>query len=186
MAHRRGLRIVLVTAALGLGLAGGLLALSRRGPHRAPDFAVTDLEGRTVRLSALRGKVVVLNLWTTWCAPCVEEMPSIERLWAALQGDDFALLAVSQDEEGRRSVEPFVRRNRLSFPVFLDPEHEVGDRYGVWGYPETFVIDRNGYVVERVIGPRDWASAESLAALRALIAARDGGAEPPPGRRAPS
>jgi peroxiredoxin len=102
-------------------------------------------------------------------------MPSIERLWSTLQGDDFALLAVSQDEEGRHSVEPFVQRMKFSFPVFLDPEHEVGDRYGVWGYPETFVIDRNGYVAERVIGPRDWASNESLAALRALIAAGDAG-----------
>ena len=187
MAHRRGLRIALVTAVLGLGLAGGLVALSRRGPRLAPDFAVTDLEGRTVRLSALRGKVVVLNLWTTWCPPCVEEMPSIDRLWSALHGDDFALLAVSQDEEGRHAVEPFLARMRLSFPVFLDPDHQVGDRYGVWGYPETFVIDRNGYVVERVIGPRDWASADSLAALRALIAARDGGAPSPASApRAPS
>ena len=181
MARRRGLRIALVTAAVGLALAGGLFALSRRGPKRAPDFAVTDLQGRTVRLSALRGKVVVLNLWATWCAPCVEEMPSIERLWSTLRGDGFALLAVSQDEEGRRSVEPFVQRMKFSFPVFLDPEHEVGDRYGVWGYPETFVIDRNGYVVERVIGPRDWASPESLAALRTLIGAADG----EPSSRAP-
>ena len=181
MARRRGLRIALATATVGLALAGGLFALSRRGPQRAPDFAVTDLQGRTVRLSALRGKVVVLNLWATWCAPCVDEMPSIERLWSTLQGDDFALLAVSQDEEGRHSVEPFVQRMKFSFPVFLDPDHEVGDRYGVWGYPETFVIDRNGYVVERVIGPRDWASPESLAALRALIAAGDGG----PSGRAP-
>jgi len=186
VANRRGLKIGLVTATLGVVLAGGLVVLSRRGPQRAPDFAVTDLEGRTVRLSALRGKVVVLNLWTTWCPPCVEEMPSIERLWSTLHGDDFALLAVSQDEEGRHSVEPFLARMRYSFPVFLDPDREVGDRYGVWGYPETFVIDRNGYIVEHVIGPRDWASAESLASLRALIAARDGGVPSAPAPHAPS
>src|SRR4029077_14655275 len=72
VARRRGLRIALVATAVGLALGGGLFALSRRGPQRAPDFAVTDLQGRTVRLSALRGKVVVLNLWATWCAPCVE------------------------------------------------------------------------------------------------------------------
>ena len=98
----------------------------------------------------------------------------MERLWTTLQGNGFALLAVSQDEEGRRAVAPFVEQMKVSFPVFLDPEHEVGDRYGVWGYPETFVIDRNGRVVERVIGPRDWATPESVGALRALIAARDG------------
>ncbi len=186
MAGRRGLRIALVTAALGLAVGVGLLFLERRGPQRAPDFAVTDLQGRTVRLSALRGKVVLLNLWATWCAPCIEEMPSIERLWSTLGGDDFALLAVSQDEEGRRSVEPFVEKMRVSFPVFLDPDHEVGDRYGVWGYPETFVIDRNGYVVERVIGPRDWASPESVGSLRALIAADHGAAGVAPAPRAPS
>ena len=184
VAGRRGLRIVLVTPAIGVVLGGGLYAVAHRGRRAAPDFAVSDLEGRTVRLSALRGKVVVLNLWTTWCPPCVEEMPSIERLYSTLRGDDFALLAVSQDEDGKRAVEPFVARNRFSFPVFLDPEHQVGDRYGVWGYPETFVIDRNGLVVEHVIGPRDWASPATVGALRELIAARDDSGRPAP--RAPS
>jgi len=186
VAGRRGLRIGLVTAALGVVLAGALVLLGRRGPHVAPDFAVTDLQGRTVRLSAIRGKVVVLNLWTTWCPPCVEEMPSMERLWGTLHGDGFALLAVSQDEEGRHAVEPFVERMRLTLPVFLDPEHQVGDSYGVWGYPETFVIDRNGYVVERVIGPRDWATTAQVDALRALIAAGDAGTASAPAPRGPS
>src|SRR5439155_1143911 len=102
----------------------------------------------------------------TWCAPCVEEMPSLERLHAALRDADFALLAVSQDEDGKRVVVPFVERMHLSFPVLLDPEHQVGDRYGVSGYPETFVIDRNGYVVEHVIGPRDWAAPGEIAQVR--------------------
>jgi len=187
VANRRGLKIALVTGALSVALLAGVYLYARRGPKLAPDFTVTDLEGRTVRLSALRGKVVVLNLWATWCAPCVEEMPSIERLWTSLGGEDFALLAVSQDEEGRRTVEPFVKRMHLSFPVFLDPDHEVGDRYGVWGYPETFVIDRNGRVVERVIGPRDWDTPESVGAIRALIAARDGApASASPAPRGPS
>ena len=184
VANGRGLRILLVTGAVGLALAGGLLALARRGPALAPDFAVPDLAGRTVRLSGLRGKVVVLNLWATWCAPCVEEMPSLERLHAALRDADFALLAVSQDEDGKRVVVPFVERMHLSFPVLLDPERQVGDRYGVSGYPETFVIDRNGYVAEHVIGPRDWAAPGEIAALQALIAAGDGRGAPAP--RAPS
>src|SRR5204862_9678 len=179
VAGGRGLRILLVTGALGLAVAGGLLALARRGPTLAPDFVVPDLAGRTVRLSGLRGKVVVLNLWATWCAPCIEEMPSMERLYAELREADFALLAVSQDEDGKRVVAPFVERMHLSFPVLLDPERQVGDRYGVTGYPETFVIDRNGYVVEHVIGPRDWAAPGEIAALQALIAAGDPGGAPP-------
>ncbi|HJQ84570.1 MAG TPA: TlpA disulfide reductase family protein [Candidatus Binatia bacterium] len=191
MAGSRGLRIAIVTALVGVTLAAGLWFVTHRGPQRAPDFAVSDLEGRTVRLSALRGKVVVLNLWTTWCPPCLEEMPSMERLWTTLGGDDFALLAVSQDEDGRRAVESFVARTRVTFPVYLDPEHQVGDRYGVWGYPETFVIDRNGFIVERVIGPRDWSTPEAITQLRALIAARDeapraAGPSPAPAPRGPS
>jgi peroxiredoxin len=185
MATGRGVKVA--AGAVALAVAGGvaLLALGSRGPRLAPDFAVPDLAGQAIRLSALRGKVVVLNLWTTWCPPCLEEMPSMERLWASLHGDDFALLAVSQDEEGRHVVEPFVERMRLSFPVFLDPDRQVGDRYGVWGYPETFVIDRNGYVVERVIGPRNWAAPAQIAALRALIAGGGSGAAAP-APRAPS
>jgi len=184
MARRRGVRIAIATAVVGVAIAGGLFLARRRGPDLAPDFAVADLQGRTVRLSALRGKVVLLNLWATWCAPCVEEMPSIERLYRTLRGSDFEVLAVSQDEDGRRVVEPFATKQGLSFPIYLDPEHQVGDRYGVWGYPETFVIDRNGYVVERVIGPRDWDSPASIAGLRTLLAGSDG--RPSPAPRGPS
>jgi peroxiredoxin len=106
-------------------------------------------------------------------------MPSMERLYARLHDHGFQLLAVSQDEDGMRVVAPFVKQLGLSFPVLIDPDRQVGDRYGVWGYPESFVIDRNGYVVERVIGPRDWASAESVAGLEALMASDGGGASSP-------
>src|SRR5437762_14318262 len=109
----------------------------------------------------------------------------MERLYAQLHEADSALLAISQDEDGKRVVAPFVERMHLTFPVLLDPERQVGDRYGVTGYPETFVIDRNGYVVEHVVGPRDWAAPAEIAALEAPLAAGDrGGAPPAP--RAPS
>ena len=110
----------------------------------------------------------------------------MQRLYERLRDRDFQLLAVSQDEDGKRVVEPFVKEMRLSFPVLVDPDHQVGDRYGVWGYPETFVIDRAGHVVERVIGPRDWASPEEVASLEALIAAGDAGAASAEARRGPS
>jgi len=186
VARRRGLTVGLTAAAIGLAATAGLVWLQHRGPRLAPDFAVPDLSGQAVRLSALRGKVVLLNLWTTWCPPCREEMPSMQRLYDRLRDRDFQLLAVSQDEDGKRVVEPFVREMRLSFPVLVDPDHQVGDRYGVWGYPETFVIDRAGHVVERVIGPRDWASPEEVASLEALIAAGDAGAASAEARRGPS
>jgi len=186
VARRRGLTVGLTAAAIGLAATAGLVWLQHRGPRLAPDFAVPDLSGQAVRLSALRGKVVLLNLWTTWCPPCREEMPSMERLYERLRDRDFQLLAVSQDEDGKRVVEPFVKEMRLSFPVLVDPDHQVGDRYGVWGYPETFVIDRTGHVVERVIGPRDWASPEEVASLEALIAAGEAGAASAEVRRGPS
>ncbi len=171
---------------VGLAAAGGLLGLGHRGPVMAPDFAVPDLRGQAVRLSAYRGKVVLLNLWTTWCAPCREEMPSMERLYQRLRGRDFELLAVSQDEDGRPVVESFVRELGLSFPVLVDPDRQVGDRYEVTGYPETFLIDRNGRLAEHVIGPRDWVSADSLQTLESLIAADGVDAARAPAPHAPS
>ena len=187
MAAGRGLKVSLGAAALALLAAGALWALSRRGPELAPDFAAPDLSGHAVSLSSLRGKVVLVNVWATWCPPCRDEMPSMERLASHFRGRDFELLAVSQDEDGRDKVSSFVRELGLSFPVLLDPERQIGDRYGVWGYPETFVIDRSGHVVERVIGPRDWDSPASIAQIEALIAAGETpAASAPPAPRAPS
>jgi peroxiredoxin len=187
MATGRGLKVALGAAALAVVAGAALFALSTRGPALAPDFAVPDLNGQAVRLSALRGKVVVVNVWTTWCPPCRQEMPSMERLAAHFRGRDFQLLAVSQDEDDKEKVAAFVRELGLSFPVLIDPQRQVGERFGVWGYPETFVIDRNGYVVERVIGPREWDSPASLASLEALIAAGEApGASASRAQHAPS
>jgi peroxiredoxin len=170
MAAGRGVKVALGAAALAVAAGAALWALSSRGPTLAPDFAAPDLSGQAVSLAALRGKVVVVNVWATWCPPCRQEMPSMQRLAAHFRGRDFQLLAVSQDEDGKEKVEAFARELGLSFPVLLDPQRQVGERFGVWGYPETFIIDRNGYVVERVIGPREWDSPESLAQIEALIA----------------
>jgi cytochrome c biogenesis protein CcmG/thiol:disulfide interchange protein DsbE len=169
MANRRGVKIGLATAAIGLAAVLGLAALQHRGPSLAPDFAVPDLSGQAVRLSSLRGQVVLVNLWTTWCPPCREEMPSMERLYQRLKGRGFVLLAVSQDEAGKAAVEPFVRDLGLTFPVLIDPEHQVGDRFRVWGYPESFLIDREGRVAERIIGPRDWVAPDQVAAVERLL-----------------
>jgi peroxiredoxin len=146
----------------------------------APDFSVVDLAGTTVRLSALRGRVVLVNVWTTWCPPCRDEMPSMERLYQQLRGPDFELLAVSEDDGGIELVRSFARELGVTFPVLYDPERQVGTRYGVWGYPETFVVDRSGRIAERVIGPRVWDSPEQVAALHALMQAGSTPATMPP------
>jgi peroxiredoxin len=179
MADRRGLKIAVVAAAIGTAAALGLLTLRHRTPSLAPDFAVPDLAGQAVRLSAFRGRVVLVNLWTTWCPPCREEMPSMERLYQRLRDRGFALLAVSQDEGGAAVVEPFVRQLGLTFPILVDPEQQVGGRFHVWGYPESFLVDREGRIVERIIGPRDWAGPEQVAAVERLLDATTGGRPTP-------
>jgi peroxiredoxin len=171
MAASRGLRVLAGTVLVGLVLAGGVLWVRNRTLAMAPDFSVVDLTGRVVRLSALRGRVVLVNVWTTWCPPCRDEMPSMERLYQALRGPDFELLAVSEDEGTVDTVRAFVDDLAVTFPVLHDPQRQVGSRYGVWGYPETFIIDRAGRIVERVIGPRNWDTPEQRAALRGLMQA---------------
>lgn len=140
----------------------------------AADFKLTGLDGRTISLSSLRGKVVFLNVWATWCAPCREEMPSIETLYEEFSRDkDFVVLAVSQDTEGRNAVAPYMEKNRFKFTVLLDPENQVGDAYDVSGIPETFIIDRAGRIVAHHVGPYDWAQPEMRDALRELIDSRE-------------
>ena len=163
----------------GLGAAACLVVLvafaacERSGAlvgQPAPDFALPTLGGETVRLANLQGRVVFLNLWATWCEPCRAEMPAMQRLYERLGGADFEVLAVSADQGPVAAVTAFVGEHALTFPVLRDPELQVASRYRVTGYPETFVIDRNGRIVEHVIGPWTWDSPESVAAFRKLIA----------------
>lgn len=156
-----------------------LPAAARRGPavaagKLAADFTLKDLNGRTVSLSALRGKVVFLNIWATWCGPCRDEMPSIESLYEKFNADrDFVVLAVSQDTDGKL-VAPFVKKNNLKFTIVLDPRNVVGDTYDVSGIPETFIIDRDGRIVAHHLGPYDWANPEIRDALQELINSKSG------------
>jgi peroxiredoxin len=96
----------------------------------------------------------------------------MERLHERLKDRGFVLLAVSEDETGADGVKAFIEQMKVTFPVLLDPEGEVGRKYGVWGFPESFLVDREGRIVERVIGPRDWASPAQIARIEALLAAR--------------
>ena len=134
----------------------------------APDFLLPDLNGQVVRLSQLKGKVVLLNVWTTWCPPCRKEMPTMETLYRRLKSGDFLMLAVSQDVDGRNTVIPYLREGGFTFPVLLDVQGEVGRKYGVTGYPETFIIDRQGNVVYHHIGYNDWSQPAVETALRRL------------------
>jgi peroxiredoxin len=138
----------------------------------APDFTLKDLSGRSVQLSSLKGKVVLVNFWATWCPPCREEIPSMVRLNQAMQGKAFQMLAVSIDEGGKDAVASFFKKGGVTLPALLDSDGKVARRYGTTGVPETFVVDAKGVIMKKVIGGMDWSSPEVLAAFDDLIGKR--------------
>lgn len=129
----------------------------------APEFALSDLEGKAQRLADFRGNVVLLNFWATWCPPCRAEMPSMETLYQAYKEQGFVILAVSSDVQGAAVVQPFMAQYRLSFPSLLDTTGRVNGLYGVRSIPTSYLLDRQGRVVSREIGARNWANAEARA-----------------------
>jgi peroxiredoxin len=135
----------------------------------APDFTFPDLQGRGVTLSSLRGKVVLLNIWATWCPTCIEEMPSLQRLHEAFREKDFRVVSVSIDVLGAQVVEPFMRKYRLDFPALLDPRGTIKQTYATTGVPETFIITREGVLARKVIGPRDWMDPNMVTFIRQLV-----------------
>jgi peroxiredoxin len=135
----------------------------------APNFKLPDLDGKMVSLAEYRGKVVFLNIWATWCAPCVTEMPSMEKLHQELKNEDFEILAVSIDESGAEAVRPFMEKYQLSFRALVDPEGNIKNMYRMTGVPETFIIDKDGKIAEEIIGPRDWAAPGAIRYFRDLI-----------------
>jgi cytochrome c biogenesis protein CcmG/thiol:disulfide interchange protein DsbE len=135
----------------------------------APGFRLPSLAGGEVDLASQRGKVVVLNFWATWCPPCVAEMPSLERLHRALSPEGLSVVTVSTDED-EAELRRFVAERALTLPVLKDPGGRVAAaEYRTTGYPETFVVDRGGRVLQHVVGPSEWDSAERLAYFRGLL-----------------
>ena len=137
--------------------------------HPAPDFSFPGLDGKMVGLGDYKGKVVFFNIWATWCPPCREEMPSMEKLYKELKGEDFEILAVSIDASGMKAVAPFVKEYHLSFPVLLDPEGTTKSLYGTTGIPESFIINKEGKIEQIIIGPMDWATPDVVRFFRDLI-----------------
>ena len=130
--------------------------------ERAPDFELPAFSGKSVKLSDYRGEVVLLNIWASWCPPCREEMPSMETLYNRLKDRRFKMLAVSIDRNGEEAVGPFIAKYGLTFPVLLDPDSKTYRLYGLTGVPETFIVDQNGVIIQKIIGPQDWVKKEWL------------------------
>jgi thiol-disulfide isomerase/thioredoxin len=140
-------------------------------PQPAPKVSFADAGGQTFNLADFAGKLVLVNLWATWCAPCRSEMPSLERLQARL-GDKIAILAISEDIGGEKAVAPFIARLGLkTVKTFLDPRSEVAQAFKVDGLPTSFLIDRKGRVLGRVEGEANWDSPKMLAIIDPLLSA---------------
>jgi peroxiredoxin len=138
-------------------------------PKRAEDFAVTLVQGDTLTLKEQRGKAVMVNFWATWCPPCREEMPAMERLHRRHQARGFVLLAVSVDTDAAL-VKPFLAQHKLTFPVALDAKMELANAYGVRALPASFLIDREGNLAALALGPRAWDNKAAHALVERLLA----------------
>ncbi|HXQ53644.1 MAG TPA: TlpA disulfide reductase family protein [Stellaceae bacterium] len=139
-------------------------------PRPAPPLSFTAQSGETVTLADLRGRVVLINLWATWCAPCIAEMPSLAKLQARLGG--LAILAVSEDRRGAELVDPFIAK--LAIPglaIYLDPKSEVGHAFGVEGLPTSILIDREGRVAGSLQGAADWDAGAMVELISSYIGA---------------
>ena len=162
-----GTAVFLMVAAASVGGASApdILPIAERHVVKlgepAPNFQLRDLNGRLVTLSDLRGKVVLLNFWATWCGPCRVEMPAMEQLYRMFSRKDFEILAVSTDAEGVSITRPFQKKNRLTFPILHDSDYRVGLTYGARSLPMTFMVDRQGVVRHQIFGARDWSAPEA-------------------------
>ena len=154
----------------GIAWAGDPFAeLSLIRPIAATDFTVPQLTSQQLRLSDFKGRVVFLNFWATWCVPCREEMPVMERLYQRYRDRGLTILAVSVDTGGPATVAAFVKMLRLTYPIGLDPKMEVANQYRVRVLPSSFLIDRQRNVAGIAVGPRDWDSPAARAVVETLL-----------------
>jgi thiol-disulfide isomerase/thioredoxin len=138
-------------------------------PQTAPSFSFVDPAGNTVSLSDFTGKLVVLNLWATWCAPCLREMPSLDRMQTRL-GEDVVVLAISEDRGGNKVVEPFIEKLGLkSVKFYLDPKSGAQRAFKVQGLPTSVVIDRDGKILGQVEGAAEWDSPRLLDTVKSFL-----------------
>ena len=137
-------------------------------PFPAPDFNLKGEDGKHYRLSEYRGKVVVMNFWATWCPPCREEMPSMERLWEKVKDKNIVLLGINVGEDADTIFE-FTGNYPVSFPLPMDIDGKVIESYPVRGLPTTYIVNPQGMVTHRVIGSREWDDEEMIKQLLLLF-----------------
>ncbi len=156
MIHKIALVLLFGAAALLFSGCGEPPRIAEVGDP-APDFTLEDLSGRTWTLSELKGKVVFINFWATWCPPCREEMPSMQRLADMMPEDSFVMLALLNRDAPSMGAN-FVRKLGVTMPILNDQGNQAGRLYGITGLPETFIVDKQGILREKYIGPAQWDS----------------------------
>lgn len=132
----------------------------------APMFAF-DVGGKPAKLSDLRGQVVVLNFWATWCPPCVEEVPSLNHLEQRMANRGVTILGVSVDEDAA-TYDQFLRDHHITFLTYRDATKRISSEYGTFMYPETYIIGRDGRIARKIIGPQNWDSLDLISYLESL------------------
>ena len=164
MKYKGILLIILVVAAFLviklLPEEGAFLEIAAVGSP-APDFELKDLNGNLWKLSDLKGKVVFISFWASWCPSCDMETPYKESLIKKMQGKPFQMLGILYRDTYSDAM-AYVMKNGVTAPALLSPENEVARLYGITGVPEAFIIDKNGIVREKIVGPRDWDAPESI------------------------
>jgi DsbE subfamily thiol:disulfide oxidoreductase len=134
----------------------------------APDFTLATPDGRKMSLKDYRGKVVFLNFWATWCPSCRTEMPDMDKLYREFKGKGLEIVAVNVKDK-RDDAMGFVKNMKLTYPIMMDPEGEIGLLYGAWGMPATYLIDRKGVVQARLWGPAEWYSPAARNLIKTML-----------------
>lgn len=164
------LGIILLAACSEPSAEKGLGEAPRIG-FRAPNFRLKNLDGKEVSLASHKGHVVFINFWATWCTPCRAEMPSMEALYRDYNDQGLEILAISNDIQGESVVRPFVEELKLSYPILLDSDFRVDDKYLIRSVPTTILIGRDGIITHKLIGARDWNAKESRDLIEKLLKA---------------
>jgi len=154
----KGILIVLLVMALGVSLDGQLSAQSKQ---KAPNFALKSADGKTYELSKMKGKVVVVNFWATWCGPCRKEIPDFIEIYKRYESKGLEIIGIALDEGGWEDVKPYVKESKINYPIVLGGRKEASDYGNVAAIPTTFIIDKNGFIVDRHIGVMTKAQLES-------------------------
>jgi cytochrome c biogenesis protein CcmG/thiol:disulfide interchange protein DsbE len=135
----------------------------------AADFDLSGVNNNTMKLSDMRGSVVLVNFWATWCTSCVEEMPALERLAEVLSANPHFKIVTILFRDDLERASQYLKQNGYTFPVYVNPDGNAPGLFGITGVPETFIIDKKGVLRDKVIGPADWDSPQVISSLQALI-----------------